>query len=192
MSLGPFYLPGGKAMVRTIGGEKKFIIDADECCCETTTAGPTTTAPPGTTTPPPTTTTGEPALSCPSLDWAQANCPDTLFAYMSATGCNGNTDCSGTWTLNLKGFGPFGLEAQWEADDIWKSDNCFCRSYLRCHAIAPFSWRIGVAAWCSPHGRLGYCTWSRPLYVDDCPMGVYSTLVSEYLCECSASVVVYS
>lgn len=173
-------------MVRDVGGTLSFVVDAVECCCDGTyppTTTSTTTAGPTTTTGVPTTTTGEPAFTCPTDAWKLANCPTPLYVYVATGDCD-QIDCGGTYTLTY-GVGT----------GVWWFDGvgyCHCEVYLDCLAAGPpYRWYLNVSEWCGAN-RLGYCTWVRPVYVDDCPMGVYSAH-TEYLCDgCSPTVTVYS
>ena len=183
-----FYLPGGLAMVRDIGGDKKFVTDADGCCCDSTfpPTTTTTTPQPTTTTAAPTTTTGVPATGCPSDAWKLANCPTTLYVY-AATGDCDTISCDDTYTLTYSA-----------GDGNWwyngPGAGCRCNAELHCHEFVPgvsFSWYLSVAEWCGAY-RLGYCSWTRPVYTGDCPMGTFSAY-TDYICDgCSGSVTVYS
>ena len=72
MPLGPWMLPGGMAMVPTVGGDPRFVIDADECCCTTLTT---------------TTTAAPPVYICPPDAYCLAECEDIYYADLTVRAC---------------------------------------------------------------------------------------------------------
>ena len=59
-------------MVQTVGGDPRFVIDADECCCTTLTT---------------TTTTAEPVYICPPDAYCLASCVNVYFADLTVRAC---------------------------------------------------------------------------------------------------------
>lgn len=160
-------------MVRTIDGEKKFIIDADECCCETTTAGPTTT------------TALPPLEECPTDAYCLAQYEDTYYVDdIVATNCrwpgdSGPIDCSGSYVLT-----------RLTADCGWINQTCIEAHLWECIVTLTCSsgywWvRVRVCYSFAPYG----CVWRKALETG--PTGNYSYFSPNPL-YCSATVTIYS
>jgi len=97
----PWYLPGGFAMVPTVGGASRFAIDADECCCE-----------------------------CPTPAWCDSHCSADYCATFRVFGCNVDITlaryaaclwrhdgayCGHNWTFVLRCYAvnPYGPGVSW-------------------------------------------------------------------------------
>lgn len=189
MAPGPWYLPGGTAMVRQIGGDEKFVTDADECCCQstTTTTASTTTAGPGTTTAP-----GE--SRCPYEYHCRNNCAGTYYITGVQTGlcglCGGELlYCDGDYTLVPAPWN----DCQWSSVPEWGGSEPYCcRASITCadpDTEDPY-WRILLGN----AGAYPRCQWTKRAWGNSCPEGNYTLSIGypNSCYDCEETLTVYS
>ena len=141
-----WYLPGGKGMVRTVGGVVNAVADADECCCEE----------------PPSTTTAGYQADCPNC----AACESTLYVVLTGTTCGG-VNFTGPYAIWLWG----GHNCYWwNSTALLPSIRLYCESgslYPDGHA----RWSLSVAN----RVAFKFCIWRRELLSPaECPEGIYT------------------
>ena len=148
----PIHLPGGEAMVRTVGGILSFITDAHRCCCVTTTT--TTTLPPD----------------------ACEHCADTYYWTLSGTAAA--MDCDYSYSLHRSADNPCLWEGQ--CDGCGRDGyNCYVRLWAvaedrwRLAVLYPTpDWQLDPYA----------CQYDRVVasVYEDCPEGEYAFTTGSY------------
>jgi len=170
---GPWYLPGGKAMVREVAGVLSFITDAEECCCGEVT---TTTPPPATTTPD-TSPCGFEISLCPQIYYADVTtgwCEEEIEPFQGA-------NCNGLYTMDQSG-------EKWYSYGVSGGAPTGCCGELYCHwdrwYLSIFRCRSGVDV---GEG----CGYEKVISANECAAGNYS-LINAGCNNCAPAVTVYS
>ena len=177
MPLGPWMLPGGMAMVPTVGGDPRFVIDADECCC--------------------------PELECPSWPYCLANYADTYWFDIVTGDCKppDNCICDGRYVL-VRAPVNFCLWREWYLTDCDPPVAIECYGVLRCGIPPasipliprPLSWLITIWGLGPPHR---VCWYQKPLTpADMTPEGVYvyfrPFVIDADCLDCAPTITVYA